>query len=64
MFDLNMVDYPVFFHLLSTLTWDTHLTLRGTLGFYLNHILQPWTSHYHSDLFKESFIMFYLSMGF
>ena len=64
MFDLNMVDYPGFFPLLSTLTWDTNLTLRGTLGFYLNHILQPWTSHYHSDSFKETFIMFYLSMGF
>ena len=41
MFDLNMVDFPGFFPLLSTLTWDTFLTLRGTLGFYLNQILQP-----------------------
>ena len=39
MFFLNMVDYPVFFPSLSTLTWDTFLTLRGTLGFYLNHVL-------------------------
>ena len=35
MFFLNMVDYPVFFPSLSTLTWDTFLTLRGTWGFYL-----------------------------
>ena len=32
-----MVNYPVFFLLLSTWTWDTFLTLRGTSGFYLNH---------------------------
>ena len=38
---LNMVDYPVFFPSLSTLTWDTFLTLRGTWGFYLNHVLPP-----------------------
>ena len=63
MFDFNMVDYPVFFPLLSTLTRDTFLALRTlrTLSFYLNHILQPWTIHYHSDSFKESFIM---NMGF
>ena len=41
MFFLNMVDYPVFFPSLSTLTWDTFLTLRGTWGFYLNHVLPP-----------------------
>ena len=41
MFFLNMVDYPVFFPSLSTLTWDTFLTLRGTQGFYLNHVLPP-----------------------
>ena len=29
MFYLNMVDYPVFFLFLSTLTWDTFLTLRA-----------------------------------
>ena len=39
MFFLNMVDYPVFFPTLSTLTWDTFLTLRGPWGFYLNHVL-------------------------
>ena len=39
MFYLNMVDYPVFFPLLSTLTWDTFLTLRVTWSFYLNHVL-------------------------
>ena len=36
-----MVDYPVFFPNLSTLTWDTFLTLRGPWGFYLNHVLPP-----------------------
>ena len=42
MFFLNMVQmvhYPVFFPSLSTLTWDTFLTLRGSWGFYLNHVL-------------------------
>ena len=29
----------MFFHLLSTLTRDTILTLRGTWGFYLNHVI-------------------------
>ena len=37
----GMVDYAVFFPSLSTLTWDTFLTLRGTWGFYLNHVLPP-----------------------
>ena len=46
MFFLNMVDYPVFFPSLSTLTWDTFLTLRGTWGFYLNHVLPPRPSKY------------------
>ena len=36
MFYLNMGDYPVFFPLLSTLTWDTFLTLRDIQSFYLN----------------------------
>ena len=39
MFFLNTVNYPVFFPLMSTLTWDTFLTLRGTWGFYLNHVI-------------------------
>ena len=39
MFYLNMVDYAVFFPLPSTLTWDTCLTLWGTHGFYLNHVI-------------------------
>ena len=34
-FFLNMVDYPRFFPLLSTMTWDTFLTLRVTLGHWL-----------------------------
>ena len=39
MFILNMVDCPLFFPMLSTLTLDTFLTVRGTWGFYLNHVL-------------------------
>ena len=39
MFFLNMVNYPLFFPLMSTFTWDTFLTLRGTWGFYLNHVI-------------------------
>ena len=38
MFYLNMVDYHVFFPLLTTLTWDTSLALRGSQGWYLNHL--------------------------
>ena len=41
MFYLNMVDFPVFFPLLFTLTWDTFLSLSGTQGFHLNHVLPP-----------------------
>jgi len=33
MFFLNMVNYPFFFNLLSTWTWDTFLTIRGTWDF-------------------------------
>ena len=44
MFFLNMVNYPVFFPLMSTLTWDTFLTLRGTWGFYLNHVIPQGAS--------------------
>ena len=39
MFYLNLLDYPVFFPLLSTLTCDTFLTLRGIWGFNLNLVL-------------------------
>ena len=39
MFYLNMLNYPRFLPLLFTLTWDTFLTLRGTWGFYLNHVI-------------------------
>ena len=35
---LNTVDFPVFFTLLSTLTWDTSLTLRGTKVIYLDYV--------------------------
>ena len=38
MFFLNTVNYPVFFPMLSTLTWDTVRTPRGTWGIYLDHI--------------------------
>ena len=41
MFILNMVDCPLFFPMLSTLTLDTFLTVRGTWGFYLNHVVPP-----------------------
>ena len=41
MFYLIMVGYHVFFPLLSTLTWDTFLTLRGSQGISLNHVLPP-----------------------
>ena len=34
-----LVDYTVFFPVLSTLTWDTLLTLRSTKGFSLNHLI-------------------------
>ena len=36
----------MFFPPLSTLTWDTFLVLRGTWGFYLNHLipLRPYKS--------------------
>ena len=40
MFFLNIVNYPVFFPMMSSFTWDTFLTLRVTWGFYLNHVLQ------------------------
>ena len=39
MFFLNTVNYPVFFPLMSTLTWGTFLSLRGTWGLYLNHVI-------------------------
>ena len=41
MFILNMVDYPVLFPMLSTMTLDTFLTVRDTWGFYQNHVLPP-----------------------
>ena len=42
MFYVNMVDYPVFFPLMSSLTWDTFLTLRGTQRFYLKYASGCW----------------------
>ena len=40
MFYLIMVDYPVFFPTRFILPWDTFLTLRGTLGYYLKPVLK------------------------
>ena len=55
MFYLNMVDYTVFFPVLSTLTWDTLLTLRSTWGFYLNHLipLRPFKSVFDNVLLEH-----------
>ena len=49
-----MVDYPVFFPVLSTLTWDNLLTLSGTWGFYLNHLipLRPFKSVFDNVLLE------------
>ena len=54
MFYLNMVDYTVFFPVLSTLTWDTLLTLRSTWGLYLNHLipLSPFKSVFENVLHR------------
>ena len=41
MFFLNMVDYPVFFPMLSTMTWNTFLILRGSWG--LGLLSEPCT---------------------
>ena len=41
MFSINMCDSHMFSLSLSTWTWDTFLMLRGTQGFYLNHVLPP-----------------------
>ena len=51
-FFLNMVDYTVFFPVLSTLTWVTLPTLRSTWGFYLNHLipLRPFKSVFDNVL--------------
>ena len=50
-----MVDYTVFFPVLSTLTWDTLLTLRSSWGFYLNHLipLRPLKSVFDNVLFEH-----------
>ena len=55
MFYLNMLDYTVFFPMLSTLTWDTLLTLRSTWGFYLNHLipLRPIKSVFNNVLLEH-----------
>ena len=50
-----MVEYTVFFPVLSNLTWDTLLTLRNTLGFYLNHLipLRPFKSVFDNVLLEH-----------
>ena len=55
MFYLNMVDYTVFFSVLSTLTWDTLLTLRSTWDFYLNHLipLRPFKNVFDNILLEH-----------
>ena len=55
MFYLNMVVYTVFFPVLSTLTWDTPLTLRSTWGFYLNYLipLRPFKSVFDNVLLEH-----------
>ena len=55
MFYLNMVDYTVFFPVLSALSWDSLLTLRGTWGFYLNHLilLRPFKSVFDNILLEH-----------
>ena len=55
MFFLNMVDYTVFFPVLSTLTWDTLLTIRSTWGLYLNHLipLRPFKSVFDNALLEH-----------
>ena len=55
MFYLNMVVYTVFFNVLSTLTWDTLLTLSGTWGYYLNHLipLRPFKSVFDNVLLEH-----------
>ena len=60
MFYLNMLDYTVFFPMLSTLTWDTLLTLRSTWGFYLNHLipLRPFKSVFDNVLLEHGGLPF------
>ena len=60
---MNMVDYPVFFPVLSTLTWDTLLTLRSTWGFYLNHLipLRPFKSVFDNLLLEHGGLDFSVS---
>ena len=50
-----MVEYTVFFPVLSTLTQDTLLTLRSSWGFYLNHLIQlrPFKSVYDNVLLEQ-----------
>ena len=59
MFHLNMVNYPVFLPLLSTLTWGTFLTLRGTWGFYLNQVLPPRPSKSYIRVVQIPFPFFW-----
>merc|ERR1719411_2492444 len=62
---LNMSDYTVFFPVLSTLTWDTLLTLRSTWGFYLNHLipLRPIKSVFDNVLLEHGGLPHVLSLA-
>ena len=56
-----MFDSPVFYLLLSTWTWDTFLTLRGTQGFYLNHVIPPRPSKRYRVDVTVSYIVSHLA---
>ena len=57
MFFMHMFDSPVFYLLLSTWTRDTFLTLRGTQGFFLNHVLPPRPSKSYSVDVTVSYVV-------
>ena len=56
MFSLNMLDYPMSFLSLSTWTWNTFPTLRGTWAFYLNHVLPPRPSKSYGMVEPDSML--------
>ena len=61
MFSINMFDSHMFFLLLSTWTWDTFLTLRGTQDFYLKHLLSSKPSKSYRVDGTASYIVAQLS---
>ena len=66
MFYLNMVDYTLFFPVLSTLTLDTLLTLWGTWGFPLNHLipLRPFINVFDNVLLEVEVPLELILTGF